>query len=164
MIETAKLAGFCAAHGIWSVSDGETLIPLVGYEEANGERGIVRYARDDVGDGARAAQDALEYNEEGWARAVLVADAYLHTDDGRRDAVIVEAVRYGLTPWSMKVAVPYVPRTARSDFAVFRPKFIEVAGFDDDSDHEPLANAFFAGVDAHPEGAAVWNAHLHPST
>lgn len=34
MIETATLAGFWAAHGIWRVSDGETLIPMLGDQRA----------------------------------------------------------------------------------------------------------------------------------
>lgn len=157
MIETASLAGFFAAHGIYCVSDGESLIPLLGYEDSNGERGIERFVHDDIADGARAAQAALESNKRGWARAVSVADAYINLDTGRTDALIVEAVRYGLTPASMTVAVPYRP--AQSGFAVHRPKFMDITGFDD-SDLGPLAEAFFSGVVSHEEGNAVWEAHL----
>src|SRR5262249_6500781 len=34
MYEIARMAGFYAAHGVWSVSDGETLNPLLGYVHA----------------------------------------------------------------------------------------------------------------------------------
>jgi hypothetical protein len=159
MIETATLAGFWAAHGIWSISDGETLIPILGYEHADGERGFNRYFFDDVADGARAAQEALEVNEIGAARAVLVANAYVHLEAGRTDALIVKAVSYGLTPGSIELAVPYRPATERSGFAVYRPLFVEVTGFDQ-PDYDTLADAFFNGVDSHEQAAAVWSAHL----
>ncbi len=162
MLETARLAGFFAAHGIWSVSDGATLIPLLRYEHANGDRGMDRFALDDVGDGARAGQDALQANRRGSARAVLVVDAYLHLDSGRTDALIVEAVEYGPARWSMKMAVPYRPKPSPQGFAVHRPKFIQVIGVNE-PDYAALADAFFAGVDSHEAAAAVWSAHLDPS-
>src|SRR6266545_1395581 len=140
MLETARLAGFFAAHGIWSVSDGATLIPLLRYEHANGDRGMDRFALDDVGDGARAGQDALQANRRGSARAVLVVDAYLHLDSGRTDALIVEAVEYGPARLSMKMAVPYRPKPSPQGFALHRPKFIQVIGVND-PDYAPLADA-----------------------
>lgn len=48
MQQTARLAGFFAAHGIWSVADGATLIPMIGYEQAGGERKMVRFANEDI--------------------------------------------------------------------------------------------------------------------
>ncbi|GAB3481117.1 hypothetical protein [Amycolatopsis cihanbeyliensis] len=157
MIETAELAGFWAAHGIWCVSEGETLIPMLAYEQPDGERGMDRFLLDDVGESARAAQEVLDTNERDAVRAVLVADAYLNLDTGRTDALIVDAVRYGLG--SIRLAVPYCPRTGSTAFAVYRPAFLEVAGVGE-PDYDSLADAFFAGADSHEEAAAVWNAHL----
>jgi hypothetical protein len=162
MLETAQLAGFFAAHGIWSVSDGETLIPLLGYEYDDGNRGMDRFALGDVADGARAGQDALRANRYGSARAILVVDAYLSLETGRTDALIVDAVEYGPDGRSLKLAIPYRPHPSPQGFAVHRPKFIEVHGVDE-RDYGALADAFFAGVDSHEEAAAVWNAHLDPS-
>ncbi|KAA2261110.1 hypothetical protein F0L68_18810 [Solihabitans fulvus] len=162
MIETASLAGFWAAHGIWSVSDGETLIPMLGYEQPDGERGMTRFVLDDLGDGARAAQEALEANADGAHRAVAVVDAYLHLEEGKTDALIIDAVRYGLTPGTIRLAVPYRPKTDSTEFAVLRPQIIEINGFDS-QDFEAVADAFFSGVDSHEQAAAVWNAHLDPS-
>src|SRR6185503_12375386 len=114
---------------------------------------------DDVGESARAAQEALDTNDEGFARAVLVADAYLHSDEGPVDALIVEAVRYGMAPWTVKMAVPYRPKTDSSDFALYRPKFLDITG-GDDNDFDALADAFFHGVDSHEHAAPVWTAHF----
>ncbi|WP_158843430.1 hypothetical protein [Saccharothrix deserti] len=159
MIETAALAGFYAAHGIWSVSEGETLIPILGYEQPDGGRGLDRFMLDNVGDSVRAAQEALEVNEHGAARAALIADAYIHLDTGRTDALIVHAVEYGLTPGSIELAVPYRPHTDSSRFTVYRLQIMEVTGFEN-QDYDALAEAFFNGVDSHEQAAAVWNAHL----
>ena len=91
MCETARLAGFFAAHCIWSVSEGEALTPLLGYEQADGSRGMDRFVSDDIADAVLTGQDALEANRRGSARAVLIADAYVQLDTGRTDALIIGA-------------------------------------------------------------------------
>lgn len=159
MRETALLAGFFAAHGIWSVADGGTLTPLLGYEQADGGRGMDRFAADDIAEAVRAGQDALHANPRGSVRAVLVTDAYIQLGTGRSDALIVEAVEYGAASPSMTMAIPNRPRSSPHGFAVYRPKFIEVTGTGE-PDYGGLADAFFAGVDSHEQAAAVWNAHL----
>jgi hypothetical protein len=107
--ETARSAGFFAAHGIWSVFDGATLTPVLGYEQADGSRGMDRFVSDDIAEAVLTGQDALEANRRGSARAVLVTDAYVQLDTGRTDALIVEAVEYGPARQSMKMAVPLPP-------------------------------------------------------
>jgi len=159
MRETARLAGFFAAHGIWSVADGGTLTPLLGYEQTDGDRGMDRFAAHDTAEAVRAGQDALQANRRGSVRAVLVTDAYIRLDTGRSDALIVEAVEYGPARQSLTMAIPYRPQSSPHGFAVYRPKFIEVAGVNE-PDYGALADAFFAGVDSHEQAAAVWNAHL----
>jgi hypothetical protein len=42
MKRMAELSGFFAAHAVWCVSDGEVLIPLVGYEMLEGKRVLKR--------------------------------------------------------------------------------------------------------------------------
>ncbi len=162
MHELAQLAGFFAAHGIWCVSDGETLIPMVGCEFADGDRQMNRFLVDDLGEAARAAEEELLAGHPDWVRAVLVADAYVSLDTGQTDALIVDAVGYGSERQTMRVAVPYRPLASALGFAVHRPVFFEVVGADG-VDHDALTDAFFAGVDSHEEAAEVWNAHLDTS-
>lgn len=159
MFKIVQMAGFFAAHGILSVSDGEPLMPTLGYEHANGDRVMNRIIDTDIADAAQAGQEALRAGEPGWVRAVLVIDAYLHLDQGRTDALIVDAVEYGPDRHSMKVAVPYRPSQSPQGFGVFRPRFIEVLGVAE-PDYVLLGDTFFAGVDSHEQGAAVWTAHL----
>jgi hypothetical protein len=107
------VAGFFVAHGIRSVFDGEALVPLLGYEQPDGSRGMDRFALDDSAATAQTGQDALEANRRGSARAVPVIDAYVQLATGRTDALIVEAIDYGPARKSMKMAVPYRPRQTR---------------------------------------------------
>ena len=46
MEQAIRLAGFFAAHGVWCVADGEALIPLYAYEDAQGGRKMIRYDAD----------------------------------------------------------------------------------------------------------------------
>lgn len=161
MIETARLAGFFAAHGVWCVSEGETLVPLLGYEHADGEYGMNRMMFDDYAEGARAGQDALEDGDPSWVGAVLVADGYIHLDQGKTDALIVEAVQYGPYRQTMQLAVPYRPAQDERGFAVHKPKFMNADC--DDPAFDAVAEAFFVGAASHTEAHAVWDAHLDES-
>lgn len=155
----AKLSGFFAAHGIWGVSDGDTLIPMLGYEDTQGKGGMERIVTEDVAEAVEMGRGTLREGREGWARAVLVFDGYLRRDEGRTDALFVDAVEYLPQRQSMMMAVPYRPPAASNGFAVYRPKFMEVPAAGE-ADLAGLAESFFAGVDSHEHGAAVWNAHL----
>ncbi|MDN3355121.1 hypothetical protein [Actinomadura sp. DC4] len=159
MYEITRIAGFFAAHGIWSVADGETLIPLLGYERPDGSHGMDRLMYDDFAEAARAGREALETGWEDRVRAVLVADAYLQLESGRVDALVIDAAEYVPVRRSVKIAVPYRPGSSPQGFAVYRPKFIEETGIDE-PDYPAMADSFFAGVDSHEQAAAVWNAHL----
>jgi hypothetical protein len=156
------MAGFFAAHGIWSVSDGAELVPLLGFEDADGDRGMERFVAGDPAEGAEAGRAALAANRRGMTRAVLVVDAYVRLEGGRIDALLVDAVEYGAAPRSLRMAVPYRPTSDPRGFAVHRPKFIEATGVEG-PDWAALSDAFFAGVDSHEPAAVVWSAHLDPS-
>ena len=105
MITASELAGFFAAHAIWSVSDGATLIPMLAY-----------------------------------------------------------TVRAYFAPTSTVIlAVPYTPKGDESPrFRVHKPKLLEWSHCED-FDQRRALDAFFRGVDAHEQGAAVWNAALDQS-
>ncbi|WP_029900332.1 hypothetical protein [Nocardia brasiliensis] len=155
----AKSAGFYAAHGIWSVSDGDMLTPLLGYAATDGTEGLERLHSDDAAEAAHIGAERLQTGRPNWVRAVLIVDAFLHLPRGRTDALIIDAVEYTPRPRSMRMAVPYRPQSPNGKFAVYRPKFIDTQGFTD-PDYSELADSFYAGVDSHQQAAAVWHAHL----
>ncbi|MDR7273677.1 hypothetical protein [Catenuloplanes atrovinosus] len=163
MQETARLAGFFAAHGIWSVSAGDKLVPLMGYEHADGDRAMARFADDDPGISALTGQEALESNEFAATRAALVVEGFIHlAATPRIDALIVRAVSYFPERSAMAVAVPYRPNTDSDGFAVHRPRFL---GFDNVEREEflKIADAFHEGVSSHEEAAEVWHTALDES-
>jgi hypothetical protein len=161
MESTAELIGFFAAHGIWSVSDGGPLIPMLAYELPNGERGMDRFMAEQLEEAVGLAQQALENNEKGATRAVAVFDALITLDDGKTDALILQARKYSEPECRLEMAVPYRTPDSPEGFAVHKPKFLSVEG--GDVDYSQLAVAFFNGVDSHEEAAKVWNAHLDES-
>ena len=59
MESAAKLAGFFAAHAVWCVSDGATLIPLMGVETSDGQRQMRRFMAERIEQGVQEGQDSL---------------------------------------------------------------------------------------------------------
>jgi hypothetical protein len=161
MDTVAQLAGFIGAHAIWCVSDEGPLVPIVGFDRADGSRGLVRFASDSLEVGVAQARAWLEENPESVVAAVAALDGYYPLPSGKTDAVLLEGYLYTPSRRRFNMALPYRPQTTVSTFAVYRPKFgqIEV----ENADYTALANSFYSGVDAHEKGAEVWNAHLDQS-
>jgi hypothetical protein len=156
--ETARLAGFFAAHAIWGLSNGEDLAPLYGFIRHNGLREFTRLTLDTLEAGVTAGRELLSRNEESMLLAVLVYDGYVTLGDARHDAVVIEARRYGNDAEAMEMVVPYRPAGHADGFAVHRPKFVDLARADDRA--LPLSEAFFRGVNEHREAAPVWRDHM----
>ena len=67
MESATKLTGFLAAHAIWSVSDGEMLIPMLGFETAEGTRYLHRFVAERVEKGLTFDGPAPDYQVAGSA-------------------------------------------------------------------------------------------------
>jgi len=161
MESTAQLAGFFAAHAVWCVSEGETLIPLVAFQGPGDERKMHRFAAELIEDGVAQGKDWLARNPESASRGVLVYDGFVTLPTGKTDALIIETMQYDPEPRGFTMAVPYRHAGSPRGFAVYRPKFMGFEGPQPDFDR--LGDAFFRGVDEHEKGAAVWTAHLDQS-
>ena len=161
MEPAARLAGFLATHAVWCVSDGETLIPLMGFETLDGKRQIHRFMADRIEEGVREGKDRLERNSEGAARAVLIYDGFITLPAGKVDALLVDIRDHGPPSRSLLMAVTYRPAKSPQGFAVHRPKFLSYAG--QEPDYQAVGSAFFQGVDSHDKAAPVWSRHLDES-
>lgn len=161
MEAAAELAGFFTAHAVLSVSDGETLIPLIGYETADGKRQMSRMLSERLEDGAARGKEWLTKNPAGAARAVLVFDGYITLPSGKIDALIVTVRDYTRNDAEINMAVPYRPARNPGGFAVHRPKFLGFKGAEPDV--EKIGVALWAGIAKHEAGSAVWNRHLDES-
>ena len=162
MERAAELAGFFAAHGIWCVADGETLVPMLAQESASEERNMLRFAAESLEDGVSQAQAHLQSNPDQSDRAALVYDGYITLPTGRTDALYVVIRSYVAPVATLTMAVPYRNADAPNGFAVHRPKFIEWQG-ESDPDYQALGQAFFRGVDSHGEASIFWAEHSDDS-
>jgi hypothetical protein len=161
MERTAELIGYFAAHAVWCVSDGEVLIPLVGYEMLEGKRVLKRMAADLIEDGVLEGKQWMATNPDLAARAVLIFDAFVTLESGKTDALILEAQDYTQDIARVTIAVPYRSTTHEQGFAVHRPKTLGFEGVE--QDWHSFYKAFWAGVFNHEQGSKVWNEHIDQS-
>lgn len=147
-----ELAGFFAAHAVWSISTGEVLIPMLGIEAGDGARTLIRFEGDSLHEAVRTATEELEANTKGAAHAVLVFDAYATLPTGRTDALMLRA-RSHAHALRFSMVIPYRP--AEAGFEVRRPEISELEGAHPGA--AEISRRFFAGVDAHPQGAMFWS-------
>ena len=162
MLEAASLAGFASAHAVWCIADGEVLIPLYAYMKDDENVGMERMPGERLEDGVAAGQNMLEQNPyDTWA-AVLIFDGRITLESGKFDALVIEFRSYSDNPGTVSVALPYTPHASNSVFAVHRPKIIELSAHLEE-ECESILEAFFAGVEQHEQGSAIWNERLDES-
>lgn len=156
MITAFKLAGFFAAHAIWCVSDGETLIPMLAYTTEHEERKMERLViNDDLAASVAFGKEKLLSNKMDANDAVLLYDGRIPIGKEKVDAIIIEMRAY-FSPGSEAVmAVPYTPK-ASGKFRVHKPKLLAWKNCED-FDMNAALESFFEGVDGHVKGAKVWN-------
>jgi maltooligosyltrehalose synthase len=162
MVEAHKLAGFIAAHGIWCVSDGETLIPIYAYTNENNERILNRLVSEQLEEAVSIGKIKLENNEIDATDAVFIFDGRIPIEDKKYDSLIVEIRSYFSPESKVTMAIPYSLAEPRQTFRVHKPKYLLWENCED-FDLEVCVNSFFEGVDSHEKGAEVWNTSLDQS-
>lgn len=162
MIVAFNLAGFFAAHAIWSISDRESLVPMFAHINEDGEKQLQRLVvGGDLEKSVAFGKNMLEANEDDATDAVLVYDGRIPIDGQTVDAVIIEIRSYFSPGSEATMAVPYA-LPASGPLRVFKPKLLQWEECEDfDIDH--AVQSFFDGVDAHENGAAIWNKALDQS-
>lgn len=154
MITASKLSGFFAAHAIWCVSDGDTLIPMIAYTTGSGERKMERMAHDDIEAAVAAGRDRLQSGELDADDAALIYDGRITLETGKFDAIIIE-MQTEFSPQSKAtIAVPYSPSTSGA-FRVHKPKLLQWDDCDD-FDMNWAIESFFEGVAEHAKGNEIW--------
>jgi hypothetical protein len=161
MITAAELAGFFAAHNVWCLSDADSFDPVVAFTTEDGKREMQRL----IGYEAQAAVEfgrrQLDDNPMDANDAVLLFDGRITVEGGKLDAIIIEMRSYASPGARASIAVPYTP-VSSGEFRVHRPKLVEWHECED-FDPDSTFAAFFQGVDAHENGAKVWNSSLDES-
>ncbi|MCP8462588.1 hypothetical protein NK553_01350 [Pseudomonas sp. ZM23] len=158
MQDIYKMAGITAAHAVYSVCDGELLIPIYGYLSEDGKIRMVRLAHDTGEEAMQAAQQMYEENPHQALGAALILDGFVTLKDvGKVDALLLRIISYAEPRRVMELAIPYRHAHSAEGFAVFKPKVTGVTGITQE-ELQPLIDAFYAGRDEHAEGSAVWKA------
>jgi hypothetical protein len=152
--QTLEMAGYFAAHAVLSVSDGHTLVPILGFEFAPGQGEMHRLFEVTP----REAQALLDGNSPGAARAVLILDARMTRGSAADDGLILEMVDYRMPRRRERIAVPYRHASAPGGFAVLPVMFLDA---DDRLSPAPASRmaAFLRGVERHDAGGALWRRH-----
>lgn len=162
MITASQLAGFFAAHAIWCVSDGETLIPMLAYTSSDDGRKMERLViNDDLEASVAYGKEKLESNQMDANDAVLLYDGRIPIDKGKVDAIIIEMRAYFSPGSEAIIAVPYAPKGS-GKFRVYKPKLLAWTNCDD-FDMNAALQSFFEGVDSHEMGSKIWNDCLDQS-
>ncbi len=162
MITATKLAGFFAAHAIWCVAEGDTLIPMLAYTTERGENKMDRIVADnDLAKAVAWGQEKLNSNPMDANDAALLYDGRITTEAGKLDAIIIEIRAYFAPGAEAVFAVPYTPKQT-GKLLVHKPKLVAWNNCEDFSVDDALG-AFFEGVADHEKGSEVWNAHLDES-
>ena len=160
MEQVVELAGFFAAHAVWCIADGETLVPILAFQREDGEQEFRRLEGEELQVVVAQGKEWLTTNPEGVARAVLVYDALIPLPSGKTDCLMLEVRSYGPNPQSLSIALPYRHAQKAAGFAVHRPKF---TNHGDKAEVSLLGEAFFRGVAQHAKGSAIWSTHLDES-
>ena len=162
MISAFELAGVFAAHAIWCVSDGDTLIPMLAFTTESNERKMERLVvNDDLEASVAHGKQKLQSNAMDANDAALLFDGRIPIGGEKLDAIVIEIRAYFSPESEVVLAVPYSPKSSGA-FRVHKPKLVvwkDCADFDiDDS-----LQAFFDGVHQHEMGARIWNECLDES-
>ena len=161
MITASELAGFFAAHAIWCVSEGDTLIPMLAYTTLDGQRKMDRLVFDNPADAVAFGRMKLASNEMGADDCVLVYDGRIPVGNEKLDAIILE-LRTVFSPNSqMTIAIPYTPKHIQP-FRVHKPKLLEWEHCED-FDLDYAFESFFKGMAGHEKGAEIWNTSVDES-
>ena len=164
MQQTAKvmeMAGYCAAHSIWSVSDGETLVPLLGFVAADDSRSMERLAMGPIA-ALVQGERKLASLDDSQLGAVMIQDGRMRLgSDGtgeKTDCLILD-VRFANAPQcKLQYVLPYRSGRHKRGFALQQPLLSECQGFDGEQ-LEILGEFFFKGLAAHAQGSALWQRH-----
>ncbi len=161
MITAFHLSGYWAAHAVWSVSDGETLVPMFACK-ADDDIKMMRLVTETFEEAVEYGKTLLDSNETDADDAALLYDGYIDVGSEKLDAILIE-IRSYFSPDSRAVlAIPYTPKSNSSEFRVHKPKVFDWQNCDD-FEMDAVLESFFEGVYSHEEGAKIWNESLDES-
>jgi hypothetical protein len=160
MDKAIRSAGFFVSHAVWIISKKVGILgPFAGFESPDNHRTLVEFDDKEFALRVETARKWLDENPDGAVHAVLIFDGFVLLPSGKTDALIIEVRKYGSAPESLSMLVPYRPLSAPEGFGVYRPRYLEYSGWQEESlseDSAVLDEAFWRGVASHDDGATAW--------
>lgn len=150
-----ELAGFMAAHGMWTLADGP-LTPVAAYELSDGSHGLVRFVAETLEAGAEHGRQYLASSPHDVVRAVTIAEGFHSTEHSKTSALIVEGRQYGEGGGGLAVAIPYRAATTDTSLVIQHPELVR---FDAVGAQFNLLDAFFDGLRDHGPASDFWDQH-----
>ena len=149
-----KMAGEFASHAIWSVSSGETLIPIVGYLKSDGTHSMERLVMGSV-QALSLGERKISELDAGTIGAAFIKDGLVTLETGKTDALIIDVRFSENNEKKVQFIIPYRNANHPEGFAVHRLKMTALEGISKNV-VESISNAFFDGLESHKEGGRIW--------
>lgn len=150
----AEMAGYFLGHALWSVSDGEVLVPILGYLKADDSRSMQRLAMGSIQAVATGERriNALQPDERG---AVFIKDALVTLPTGKTDCLSLDIRFADGGQRQLQYLLPYRNAAHASGFAVHRLKVSQWHGLSME-EVDAFTQALFDGLNSHEQGGALW--------
>jgi hypothetical protein len=161
MLDAVELAGYFCAHAVWCVADGETLVPILGFQNVDGTQSFRRLEGPELTECVAEGKAWLTAPPREVAVAVLIYDGFISLPDGKTDALLLDMHSYVSDTAAIQMALPYRHAAKQGGFAVHKPKILAFSGVE--PNWEAVVEALFSGVAQHQKGAEIWNATLDES-
>lgn len=160
MEDILKMAGYYGAHAIWSVADGETLIPMLGYLATNNRTSMQRLAMESAAAFALAETQLSSPGADNRG-VVFIRDAVIKLASGKTDSLALDVAFTDRPAVRLQVLIPYRHAQHPAGFAVHRLQVTRADGIPE-GDIQGLINAFVDGIDSHPQGGALYRERYEP--
>lgn len=157
-------AGKFAAHAIWCVSDGSTLVPIFVASQGS-DCTMHRIAAAALEQAVSIGQNWLENGKMSEKEAQLSAAALLYEikltiGSEKMDAIAINIRDYSNPLARAMLCIPFTPQKGPmglfGKFKVHRPKMTEWTNCEQFKTDEVLEE-FWKGVDSHEQGSRVWS-------
>jgi hypothetical protein len=161
MLDAVQLAGYFCAHAVWCVADGETLVPILAFQDVEGTQSFRRIEGHELTECVAEGKAWIAAPPHDVAVAVLIYDGFIDLPGGKTDALFLDVHAYVGDTTAIQLAVPYRHAAKQGGFAVHAPKILAFSGAE--PDWEAVVEALFGGVAQHQKGSKIWNAKLDES-
>lgn len=173
MEEIFRMAGVAIAHSVLSISKGESLIPILGKLNKDGETTLARQIAGDIdpkdllkygftGDLEKAVEigkEKLNSNPDLLVGAALVVDKTANLPQGNLNLLHIDVRDYRIEGAKLELIIPYEKATKERPLKIYSLGTINVENIPN-NDLQNLQKGIAEGVSSHKEGFLIWVASL----